>query len=571
MNKFLLLLLIAAPALAAQTVNLVGLTQPAASPVEPGTTTHEVLQFRMYKAAGSPAATVTQIRVTLGGSASTADWDALTLYYDVDGSRTVNAGDQLLGTATISQAGKVTFGSLTQPVQDGFSAGRDYLVCVNVAAGAVVDNTFIFSVFDTDVTTSAGTVSGSAVSNEHTVRINTGTEINVTRGGNPVPSSMTAYQDIGYVPTSGGAVTFAIGNTGTATLDLTGTPIAQLSHQVNCGTNVTLMPPATIGVGGSSDLTVAITPSTAAFFSFRITIPNSDFDEHPYIIVCQGSAAPLPIIELEYASTPVLNGGSIAMGSNAAGVGVAMVFTIYNTGGADLDLIGTPEADFPVANNVGCELTVAPAATITQGSNTTFTIEFTPHGSGSFDFAVRVLSNDAPRNPFYILVTGSAPAVTPTQLSVFRQPAGAAATVAFTTQPIVAVTNAVGGVDSSHNGTVIVASLSSGPSGAALGGTTQATVVNGYATFTNLSVNLEGTGYTLAFAAQGGAFTATNSQAFSAAAAPPAPPPPPADDDDDDGGGCSTHDQRGSWLVLWGAAALVAVVARRALPRRRVC
>ena len=87
-------------------------------------------------------------------------------------------------------------------------------------------------------------------------------------------------------------------------------------------------------------------------------------------------------------------------------------------------------------------------------------------------------------------------------LFVATQPSGAAASVAFATQPVVQV-RSNGVTDATDNSTVVTVAIvaGTGTAGAALTGTTTATAVAGIATFTSLGINTAGTGYQLRFTA----------------------------------------------------------------------
>jgi len=90
-----------------------------------------------------------------------------------------------------------------------------------------------------------------------------------------------------------------------------------------------------------------------------------------------------------------------------------------------------------------------------------------------------------------------------TQLAVTQQPGGAVPATAFLTQPRVEIRDAGGLLVVADNTTQVTAAITSGTGtvSAALGGTLVATALNGVATFTDLSINLAGTGYTLTFTA----------------------------------------------------------------------
>jgi hypothetical protein len=564
----ILVCLSVAQALCAQSVELVELQHPAAGPVAPGTSDHEVMVFRLYKNAGSPASNLTQLKVAFIGTATSGDWAAVDLYWDADRSRTVSGGDVALSTASVLTAGKATFSGMSHPIQNDFFNGYDYLVVVDVTGGATVDNTFQFKTVAADVTVSAGTVSaslGDVQSNVQTIRVNNGCEIDVRQNGTSIPSA-TASHDLGYIPVAGANVPFAVFNTGSGTLNLTGTPIVEVTFTNNCAATVTVQPAATITAGNNSAFTVNVDPVNPVSFSFTLQIENNDFDEFPYIVQCYGSATPLPEISIEYNSNPVADGGVIALGSYTAGLPANLNFTIYNTGPGALNLNGTPIVDFPTQQNVNCTVPTPPTTPVaaTSGS-TSFTVQFTPAGGGNWTFTIWIESNDANESPYNIQLNGSSPAVTATKLGIFRQPGNASATVAFGTQPIVSVQDANGAVNTSDNTTVIVAAISGGGApGATLGGTLTATCVNGYATFTNLKLNKAGLGYTLSFTDQSSVLTAVVSAPFDVG---PAPNPPKKNGGGGGGGGgCSTDGTGLAWMTLCAAlcALITAIRTRRA-------
>lgn len=563
MKYLALLLFVLGSAASAQSVNLVDLQQPPGGPVQPGTATLNVLQFRIYKDVGSAASTITQIKFSINTTSS--DWDTIYLYWDVDASRTYTTGDQMLGSTTISSGGKVTFPGLSQPIQDGFYGGRDYLGVVDIAGGATPGNTFSMDIDAPDVSVSAGSVSaplGAVNSNLHTIRVDPGCEIDVQRASTSIPSSTYQNHDIGYIPTTSGTVTFNVLNSGTATLQLNGSTTIEFLSPSNCTAALTGTPPSTsIASMGSTSFTVDVDPNLTSAFSFVIRIRSDDFDEDPYIIQCIGSAIPYPEISVEYSSAEVPDGDLITLGSYTAGIASTLNFTIKNTGAADLTLGGTPIVDFPTQQNVNCTLQTPPSTPVSAGSgSTTFVVSFTPAGSGNWVFTIWIESNDQNENPYNLTVEGSSPPVTPIKLGVFRNPANASATLSFGTQPVVSVQDGNGAVDTSNNSTVVVASITTGTgaSGAALVGTVTATCVNGYATFSNLGINTEATGYTLTYTDQAATLTPTVSGSFDVGPAPPAPP----SDSGGDGGGCSSGVPGAPWMLICAALAALCVAFR---------
>ncbi len=109
-------------------------------------------------------------------------------------------------------------------------------------------------------------------------------------------------------------------------------------------------------------------------------------------------------------------------------------------------------------------------------------------------------------------------------LFVATQPQGAVPAAAFSTQPVVQVRSG-NAVDTTDNTSIVTAALvaGTGTAGAQLTGTTTATATAGVATFTNLGVDLAGTGYQLRFTANG--ITQVSSSTFPVVAAGGVIPP----------------------------------------------
>src|SRR6266699_5271790 len=107
-----------------------------------------------------------------------------------------------------------------------------------------------------------------------------------------------------------------------------------------------------------------------------------------------------------------------------------------------------------------------------------------------------------------------------TKLAFTVQPGAAAAGTAIAPALQVAIQDASGNTVTRAMTSVTVA-LGANPSGASLFGTVTVAAVNGVATFSTLSVNDVGTGYTLTASASG--LTGATSASFNITAAPPPP------------------------------------------------
>ena len=176
-----------------------------------------------------------------------------------------------------------------------------------------------------------------------------------------------------------------------------------------------------------------------------------------------------PVVELQNSSGGLLTGDSTTMvtASIAGGTG---------TSGAVLGPSGslTVQASGGVVNFSGLLIDLAGTGyvlTFTAGG-------FTSGNSGSFD-------------------VGSAASAT--QLAITTQPAGATAGAQFTTQPVVEIHDATNQLVT--GATHFVAVSLNGGSGGTLSGTLIVQAVNGVATFTDLSINQAGSGYSLTFSA----------------------------------------------------------------------
>jgi len=564
-TAMLLTLCLMAGVASAQSVSLLNPSQPAASPVAPGTVNHPVLRFGLFRGTADPASSLNQIAITLNGTAqTTSDWSSIDLYADIDHSGTVTGGDQLLGSTTTTLAGKAIVGSLSRAIPGGLSNADDLLVVVDVAGGATAGRTFQFVLAPGDVLVSAGTVTNfttSPSSNTQTVTINNGCEIDVRFNAVSQPSSTTNLVYMGQVPAATPQTrTFNIHNTGSGVLNLTGSPsLVAVTFTNNCAVTLTTPPASSVAVGNQTPFVLTIDPNLGANFSFRISIASNDFDESPYILVGAGTGGSDPYMSISQGATPIANGGSFAVGSQIAGVNNSIVFTIRNDGFGDLNLTSTPPAQVGASTNATATIQVQPATPVGQGGGTTtFTVQYKPDGAGAFTFTVQVTNNDGFHNPYSFFISGTAPAVTGTQLTVWRQPIAPNSGVIFGTQPIVAITNSVGAVDTSNNTALVSAAITTGTgvAGAVLGGSVTVQAVNGYVNFSTLSIDLQGTGYTLTFS--NGTFGTAVTSAFSVGP-PVTPPPQPAPPDEGkEESSCSTSNLQSPWAAL---AALVAMLA----------
>lgn len=118
----------------------------------------------------------------------------------------------------------------------------------------------------------------------------TAPEAEVRRNGNSVQNGGTDY--IGNTFTVGAQVmlNWTIHNLGSASLNLTGNPRAQISTSTGCTVAVSGQPSTPISSNWYDNIGINITP-TATNFTFAVSVANDDSNENPYQWTVSGNAA----------------------------------------------------------------------------------------------------------------------------------------------------------------------------------------------------------------------------------------------------------------------------------------
>jgi hypothetical protein len=233
--------------------------------------------------------------------------------------------------------------------------------------------------------------------------------MDVLRGGVPIASA--AADPIGsvasFVPLN---LIYTIENTGTAALDLTGTPVVVVTPGVNVtAAALTTQPSNTIAVAGITTFTLSYTVGGAGAFSIDVSIDNNDLNENPYTFTVTGTGLPgVPEIVLNRAGLPVVDGGTDSLGAAAvpSGVVINLSYAIGNLGTGALTL--TPPVT--ITGQINCTVIVLtqPMASVAPSASTTLALDVTPSGGGAFSFTVSVDNNDANENPYNWTVSGTA-------------------------------------------------------------------------------------------------------------------------------------------------------------------
>ncbi len=126
-----------------------------------------------------------------------------------------------------------------------------------------------------------------------------------------------------------------------------------------------------------------------------ISISNNDSDENPYQLTLngEGSTISVPEMNLKQAATDIPDSGSYNFDSQAVGSDTDVIFTIENTGTADLALTTPLTIEGVDANQFNIQ--ADPASTVQPGETTTFTVRFSPTSGDAKTAMISISNNDS--------------------------------------------------------------------------------------------------------------------------------------------------------------------------------
>lgn len=210
--------------------------------------------------------------------------------------------------------------------------------------------------------------------------------------------------------------TYTLSNSGTATLNLTGSPRVEVSGPHAADFSITTMPATSLGVGGTSQLGITFNPSWTGLRTAIVSILSSDDDESPFVFGIQGTGIAPEInlvgnfIDLASGDTTPSTVDHTDFGNVLFTGGVlARTFTIQNIGDATLNLTGTPRVQVVGTHLSEFTVTLQPSATVnSSGDSTTFQITFDPAGLGVRTATVSIANDDLDENPYTFAIQGNA-------------------------------------------------------------------------------------------------------------------------------------------------------------------
>lgn len=240
-----------------------------------------------------------------------------------------------------------------------------------------------------------------------------GNGVVITNGASAVETNGTDFGNADILADTVDQV-FAITNSGSGDLELTGSPIINIIGPAASEFSVTAEPQTSIAARtGTNTFTIAFDPTNTGPRMATVLISNTDSTANPYSFNIQGFGTSTPDIDVLGNGWSIPTGSMIASDTNNTDFGDADIaddvvdreFAITNSGSADLNLVGsgpsisgTHATDFTV--------TIAPETVIPPGTSTTFTVRFDPIDGGSRSASVMILSDDSNENPYTFNLAG---------------------------------------------------------------------------------------------------------------------------------------------------------------------
>ncbi len=232
-----------------------------------------------------------------------------------------------------------------------------------------------------------------------------------------VTPSLADGTDFGVADLDDGLVThtFTIGNVGSETLNLTGTPRVEIGG-FNAGDfSVVAQPDAVVASAASVNFQITFDPSALGVRNATVSIASDDPNEDPFTFAITGTGAVTPDIEVRGDGVPIADGDTTPepaddtdFGAAIAGqAGASHVFDIFNDGSGVLNLTGSPNVVITGPNAADFTVTSQPGgSSIDPDDDTSFTIQFAPLGGGTRRATVSIESDDPDESPYTFDIQG---------------------------------------------------------------------------------------------------------------------------------------------------------------------
>jgi CSLREA domain-containing protein len=235
-----------------------------------------------------------------------------------------------------------------------------------------------------------------------------------------------AIGNVTQVETDSGTTNFVftVTKTGSTALDSVitystndGTAMAPSDFTAVTGGTITILaadPSGTITISVNGDTTVE---PDETFTVDGTNVTNGSFSDASGLGTITNDDTAAPEIDVKGNGLSIADGDitpSLAkgtdFGSAAVSAGnVSNSFTIENTGGADLNLTGTAPNYVTISGPDAADFTVTlqPTTPVSNGSPTTFTIQFIPSASGPRNATVNIANDDSDESLYDFAITGT--------------------------------------------------------------------------------------------------------------------------------------------------------------------
>jgi subtilisin family serine protease len=208
--------------------------------------------------------------------------------------------------------------------------------------------------------------------------------------------------------------TFAIFNTGDATLDIRGRRVIISGPNASDFERVK-QARTSVDVGGSTTFRIRFDPSGAGVRTATITVLSDDADEGDYSFTITGLGIENPDINIlgrngigivSGDSTPDLADGSFYDSVRVDGARKTRTFTLENLGRIALNLTGSPRV--LITGDAAGDFSVIkrPRVSVGVGENSTFRIRFDPSAAGVRSALVTIVSNDPNEGTYTFAISG---------------------------------------------------------------------------------------------------------------------------------------------------------------------
>ena len=340
------------------------------------------------------------------GSVAAGGGQSFTWYIVNGGSAALN----LTGSPLVSLSGfsNCSASVTSQPAASLPAGGYSTSFAVQVVPAATGAFSFQMTILSNDSARSPYTVTvagnGGAAGGTPNMNVQRPVSTTIASGGNDNLGSLNTG--------AASSFTYTIGNSGTGSLLLNGSPLVALSNPSNCNVTVSSQPSGAIASMGSTSFVVQVTPAAAGAFGFRISIANTDTaaGKNPYVINVSGAATSTSAPEIDVqrpAGSPITSGGTDNLGQVATGAATLLTYTVANLGSASLALSGATPVTISGTSNCSAAVATQPAASVAAASTATFSVSLTPTTAAAFSFVISIANSDSNENPYTITVSGT--------------------------------------------------------------------------------------------------------------------------------------------------------------------